>query len=85
MGLAGDTGMLSLIISVIVFFVASFLLHRYLDDWGLDKKPRALLVLVVASVISYGASAIIDKITGEPSIMDNAINMQMPKELRDEK
>jgi hypothetical protein len=74
--IAPQHGMLSLIISTIMFFLASFLLHRYLEDWGLDKgKARMLLVLTVASLLSYGAMALVDHFTGAPSLMDTAMKM----------
>lgn len=60
--------MRSLIISTLVFFVASFFLHRYLDEWGLDKgRTRTLLVLLLATVIAYGAAFAVDWMTGTPS------------------
>jgi hypothetical protein len=69
--------MFSLIISTIVFFVASFFLHRYLENWGLDKgKGRTLLVLMIASVISYGAMALTQRITGERSLFDRTIHLE---------
>ena len=69
--------MLSLIISTIVFFVAYFFLHRYLNNWGLDKgKARTLLVLTIASLLSYGAMALVDHFTGEPSLLDRAIKLE---------
>jgi hypothetical protein len=69
--------MLSLLISTTVFFVACLFLHRFLDDWGLDKgKARTLLVLVIASAISYGSMCLMDHFTGAPSLLDSAIKLQ---------
>jgi hypothetical protein len=69
--------MLSFLISTIVFFAASFFLHRYLDNWGLDAgRARTLVVLVVASAISWGAMSLVDHFTGTPSLMDQAMKMQ---------
>jgi len=77
MTLARKTGMLSLIISTIVFFISSFLLHRYLENWGLDTgRARTLLVLAVASLISYGAVSLVDHFTGTPSLLNSAIKLQ---------
>ena len=71
--------MLSFIISTIVFFVAGFFLHRYLDDWGLDKgRTRTLLVLVLASIVSYGSMFLVDTISGEPNLMDSMIHNMQP-------
>jgi hypothetical protein len=69
--------MLSLIISTIVFFVASFFLNRYLDDWGLDKgKARTLLVIALASLLSYGTMSLVDHFTGTPSLIESAMKLQ---------
>jgi hypothetical protein len=63
--------MLSLTISAIVFFAASIYLHRYLDNWGMDKgRTRTLLVMLLASVVSYGAMFLVDTITGQPSLLE---------------
>ncbi len=57
--------MRSIIISTLVFFPASFYLHRYLDEWGLDKgRTRTLLVLLLASVIGYAAAFVVDILLG---------------------
>ncbi|HEY3295237.1 MAG TPA: hypothetical protein VGL38_07350 [bacterium] len=69
--------MLSLIISTVVFFAASFLLHRYLEDWGLDKgRARTLLVIALASLLSYGASSAVGHFTGKPDLIDSALKLQ---------
>lgn len=69
--------MSGLIISTLVFFVASFFLHRYLEDWGLDKgRARTLLVMALASLISYGAMSAVNHFTGTPSLIDSAIKLQ---------
>jgi hypothetical protein len=63
--------MLSLLISLIVFVAASVMLRRYLDNWGLDKgMARSLIVLTLASLISYGAMSLVDHFTGKPAIPD---------------
>ncbi len=57
--------MRNFIVSTIVFFPASFLLHRYLDDWGLDSgKSRTLLVLLLASIVGYAVAFVVDLIFG---------------------
>ncbi len=77
MTIAPESFMLSLIVSTVVFLVASFFLNRYLEDWGLDKgKGRTLLVLTVASVIAYGAGSLVDHFTGEPSLLDSAVHLE---------
>ena len=76
--------MLSLIISTVVFFAAYFFLHRYLENWGLEKgKARTLLVLTIASLLSYGAMAAVDHFTGEPSLLDRAIKLETPNNMLD--
>jgi hypothetical protein len=55
--------MRSFIVSTIVFFPASFFLHRYLDNWGLDSgKTRTMLVLLLASIVAYGIAYLVDLI-----------------------
>jgi hypothetical protein len=77
--LAPQSGMLSLLISTVVFVVASIFLHRYLDSWGLDKgRARTLLVLTLASLISYGSMALVDHFAGAPSVMDQVIKLEQP-------
>ena len=69
--------MLGLIVSVIVFGLAGFFLNRYLEDWGLDKgKARTLLVLTLASLISYGAMYLFDRVTGQPGLLDTTTKLQ---------
>lgn len=53
--------MLSLIISTLVFFVAAWTLNRYLDEQEIGKgMTRGVLVLVLASLVSWGAGAAVD-------------------------
>ncbi|MCB9367229.1 MAG: hypothetical protein H6506_03925 [Calditrichaeota bacterium] len=55
--------MRSFVISTIVFLPASFFLHRYLEDWGLDKgRTRTLLVMLLASIAAYGVAFLVDLI-----------------------
>ena len=69
--------MSGLIISTLVFFAASFLLNRYLEDWGLEKgRARTLLVMALASLISYGAMSAVNHFTGKPDLLDSAIKLQ---------
>ena len=71
--------MLSFTISTVVFFVAAYFLHRYLDAWGLDKgRTRTLLVMVIASVISYGSMYLVEYITGEPDLMNSLLHSLQP-------
>lgn len=53
--------MLNLILSTIVFFVAAWLLNRYLKEQGIPKgMPRSVLVLVLASLVSWGVGELVD-------------------------
>ncbi len=53
--------MWNLIISTIVFSVAAWYLHRYLEEQGVPKgMTRGMLVFVVASLVSWGAGAGVD-------------------------
>lgn len=69
MTIAHPSGMLSLLISTIVFFIASFFPHRYLENWELDKgRARKLLILAIATLISCGAVSLVGHITCKPSV-----------------
>ena len=53
--------MLSLFISTIVFFVAAWYLNRYLDELGISRgMTRGTLVLVLASLVSWGVGSVVD-------------------------
>ena len=53
--------MWNLVISTIVFFIAAWYIHRYLDEQGIPKGPtRGILVLVIASLLSWGAGYFVD-------------------------
>jgi hypothetical protein len=53
--------MLNLIISTIVFFVAAWFVNRYLDEQEIARgMTRGVLVFVLASLVSWGAGAMVD-------------------------
>jgi hypothetical protein len=53
--------MLNLIISTIVFFVAAWLANRYLDEQEIPTgMTRGVLVLMLASLLSWGAGEMAD-------------------------
>jgi hypothetical protein len=59
--------MLSLIISTIVFFVASWYLKNYLDDMEIPKgMTRGILVFTLAAALSWGVAAAVNWIQGKP-------------------
>ena len=53
--------MLSLVVSTIAFFVASYFIKRYLDDSGVPKgMTRGLVVFIAALAICYGVAWAVD-------------------------
>jgi hypothetical protein len=53
--------MLSLIVSTIAFFVASFYIKRYFDAMGLPKTMvRGLMVFVLALAAAYAVAFAVD-------------------------
>lgn len=57
--------MLNLIVSTIVFFIAAWYIHRYMDEHGIPKgMTRGLAVFVLASLVSWGAGEIVDWFQG---------------------
>jgi len=56
--------MLSIVFSVIAFFVASYFLKRYLDGMDIPKgMTRGTLIFSIALVISYLVSLATDYLT----------------------
>lgn len=52
---------LSLVLSTIAFFVASFFIKRYFDDMGLPKTMvRGMVVFVLALAAAYGVAFFVD-------------------------
>jgi hypothetical protein len=55
--------MLSLVISAIAFFVFSYFLKRWADDYELPKgMTRSVSILIVAIALSYGVAWLVDKV-----------------------
>ena len=51
----------NLIISTIVFFIVAWYIHRYLEQHRIPKNTtRGILVLAVASFVSWSAGAMVD-------------------------
>ena len=60
--------MRSLVVSTIVFFVASFFIKRYFEGMSLPKgMTRNLMVFCLALLAAYGAAAAVDWLAGTPS------------------
>ena len=59
--------MWNLIISTLVFFVAAWYFNRVMDEQSLPGgMTRGLLVFVLASMLSWGAGELVDRIQGKP-------------------
>jgi hypothetical protein len=53
--------MLSLVLSTVAFFVASFFIKRYLVEMGIPKSmTRSLVIFCLAAAIAYGVAFIAD-------------------------
>jgi uncharacterized membrane protein len=59
--------MLSIIVSTLVFFVAAWYLNRYLNEQEIaEGMTRRILVLVLASVVSFVVGMGLDSLVGNP-------------------
>jgi hypothetical protein len=57
--------MLSLVFGTIAFFVASYLIRRYLNEIGIPRTlVRGLVVLVLALAAAYGVAFLVDRVAG---------------------
>ncbi len=72
--------MWSLLISTVVFFVASVWLKRKLEAQGLPAGwTRTLLILVLASVASFAVEAVVDRlIPGQADPLQQALRLPQP-------
>ena len=53
--------LLTLILSTVAFFVASYFARRYLDDMGMPKgATRSLSIFCVAAAVSYLVAFAVD-------------------------
>jgi hypothetical protein len=51
--------MWSLLVTTFAFFIGLFYIRRYLDEQGIPKgMTRSILILVLASLLSWGAGAV---------------------------
>jgi len=56
--------MLSLVVSTIVYFVASYFFKRYLEGMGIEKTmTRGIVVFTGAILAAYAAGAAVDWLT----------------------
>jgi hypothetical protein len=57
---SGPRQMLSLILSFIAFFVASYFIRRYLDEMEIPRTmTRGIVILVLALGVSYGVAFLV--------------------------
>ena len=57
--------MISIVLSTIAFFVASYFIKRYLDEIDVPKTmTRGLVVFVLALALAYGVAFIVDWAAG---------------------
>jgi hypothetical protein len=55
----------NIVVSTLVFFIAVWYLRRYLDEHEMPHgMTRSLLVFTLASVVSWGAGELVDRIQG---------------------
>lgn len=53
--------MANLLVSTLVFFIAAWYLHRYLDEQGIPAgMTRRVLVFTLASLVSWGSGELVD-------------------------
>lgn len=53
--------MLSIILSTLAYFLASYYLRRYLDDIGIPKGlTRGVLIFSLALIIAYAVALVVD-------------------------
>ncbi len=71
--------MLSLIISTIAFFVASWYIKRYLDDMEIPKgMTRGVLVFTLAAAVAWGVSAAVNWVQGKPATPHIPTHLSQP-------
>ncbi|MBA3696363.1 MAG: hypothetical protein H0W85_06310 [Methylotenera sp.] len=64
--------MLNFIISTIAFFVAIFILNRYLNNLDIENSRfRKIIVFVAATLISLGVGWAVDEIDGDAKLHEN--------------
>jgi hypothetical protein len=53
--------MWNLVVSTLVFFVAAWYIHHFLDEQGIPKgMTRGVLVFTLASIVSWAAGEMVD-------------------------
>ena len=66
----------NLIISTIVFFIATWYLNRYLDEQRIGKNmTRGVLVFSLASLVSWGSGEVVDWTQGPQPVSQTSKNL----------
>ncbi len=57
---------LSLVVSTIAFFVASYFIKRYLDDMDIPRgMTRSITIFVLALAVAYGVAWVVGLVAGD--------------------
>lgn len=63
----------NIIFSTIVFFLAAWYIHRWLDDHDIPAgMTRKMLVFVLASIVSWAAGNLEEKMFNHPAVVHQA-------------
>jgi predicted tellurium resistance membrane protein TerC len=64
--------MVSILISIVAFFVAAFFIKRWLDGMGIPKTiTQNIVVFVAAALVSYGVAFVVDLVNPKGSNTKN--------------
>jgi hypothetical protein len=57
--------LVSLVVSTIAYFVASYFIKRHLEEMGIPRgMTRGIVVFVLALGIAYGVAFLLDRVLG---------------------
>jgi hypothetical protein len=57
--------LVSLVVSTIAYFVASYFIKRHLEEMGIPRgMTRGIVVFVLALGIAYGVAFLVDRVLG---------------------
>jgi hypothetical protein len=57
--------LVSLVVSTITYFVASYFIKRHLEEMGIRKgMTRSIVIFVLALVPAYGVAFLVDRVLG---------------------
>ena len=57
--------LVSIVLSTVAFFVASFFISRYLDGMDIPKgMTRSITIFVLALGVAYGVAFLVDRVLG---------------------